>query len=101
MEEISRPATRIRKAGEDSDVTMVFVAFHIDGAEGAARTKILTCTAADALLRIDNRDLDALLRLDHRDGTCRAMTGAIAAFHAVGERYAIFLNPHGMANLHR
>lgn len=73
----------------------------IYGTERPRRAEVLTSPATYAPFRVDYGDLDRVgvigIRRDHEDGPRRAMTGAIAARDAVGERNAIVLNPDGMA----
>ena len=82
---------------------MSLMSLHIDGAEGAGRAQVLTCSAADAAFCIDDGDLGrAFVAFDgghHLYGSRRAVAGTIAAWLAIGERYAVFLYPYGMSYL--
>ena len=80
---------------------MDFMPFYIDGAHRTGRAVVFAGTAADALLRIDGRDLEFLvvLALHHLDGVDRAVAGAVAAADLVAVHDAVLGNDHGMADL--
>ena len=77
--------------------------FHIDCAERACRTQILTCAAADAAFGIDNGYFGGLrisgARSHHLYGADRAVAGAVAALYLIGDANAILLYPYGMTYL--
>ena len=79
------------------------MSFHIDCAERACRTQVITCAAADAAFGIDNGYLGGLrisgVRSHHLYGADRAVAGAVAALHLIGDADAILLNPYGMTDL--
>ena len=76
--------------------------FHIDGTKRTGRTEVFACAATDATLCVDNRNLDggriAAFGRHHLYRSRRAMAGAVAAFHAIDQRYAILSDPYGMAD---
>lgn len=78
--------------------------FDVDGAERSSRTKVLARTASDAPFGVDRRNLRRVGIVDvgkhHLYGSGWAMPGAVAAFHAVGQRYAIVLDPYGVTYLY-
>ena len=82
---------------------MYFVSFDNDGREGTRRTDILTGAAADASLFVDGRHhgrlLVVLVEHHHLDGSRRTVAGTVATLHAVGQRHAILLNPHGVTDM--
>ena len=71
------------------------MSFHIDCAERACRTQVLTCAAADAAFGIDNGYFGGLrisgVRSHHLYGADRAVAGAVAALHLIGDADAILL----------
>ena len=79
------------------------MSFHIDCAERACRTQVLTCAAADAAFGIDNGYFGGLrisgVRSHHLYGADRAVAGAVAALHLIGDADAILLYPYGMTYL--
>ena len=79
------------------------MSFHIDCAERACRTQVLTCAAADAAFGIDNGYLGGLripgVRSHHLYGADWAVAGAVAALHLIGDADAILLYPYGMTYL--
>ena len=79
-----------------------FISFHINRAERSGRAEVLAGAAADAFVFVHGRHLHGSVRtfvVYHLDGSCRAMAGAVAAAHAVGEHYAIVFNPYGMTHM--
>jgi len=80
------------------------VPFHINGAEGTCRTKVLACAASYAALGVDNRYLQFLLaavfQINHLYGSRRTMALAIATRLTVAHGDAVLPDPHGMAYLH-
>ena len=83
---------------------MYLMTFHINGTERTCRAKVLTCSATDATLIIDNRYFRRIrvifVRWHHLYRSDRAMAGAVATFHTVGQWHAVFLHPYGMAYLY-
>lgn len=79
--------------------------FYINSTERTCRTKILTGSATDATLHVDSRDFRGLviirIRRHHCNGSSRTMTGTVSTIHPVRQRYAVLLNPHGVAYLDR
>ena len=79
------------------------MSFHIDCAERACRTQVLTCAAADAAFGIDNGYFGGLrisgVRSHHLYGADRAVASAVAALHLIGDADAILLYPYGMTYL--
>ena len=79
------------------------MSFHIDCAERACRTQVLTCAAADAAFGIDNGYFGGLrisgVRSHHLYGADWAVAGAVAALHLIGDADAILLYPYGMTYL--
>ena len=79
------------------------MSFHIDCAERACRTQVFTCAAADAAFGIDNGYFGGLrisgVRSHHLYGADRAVAGAVAALHLIGDADAILLYPYGMTYL--
>ena len=82
---------------------MLFVAFYVDGREGTCRTQILTGTTAYATVFVDSRNVGRCLVVGvagyHLNGTDRTVAGAVAAFHTIGQRNTVFLDPYGMTYL--
>lgn len=82
---------------------MPFVSLDIYGAERARGTQVLASSAPDALFGVDSRNLNRFfvvrIRRDHRYRANRAVAFAVSASHAVGQRYAVLLDPNGMADL--
>ena len=86
-----------------SDCFVLFMTFYINRAEGACRAQVFAGTATDAACLVDRGDIDRVfvvgIERHHLDGTCRAVTFAVAAIHVVGHADAVVLQPHGMTNL--
>jgi hypothetical protein len=84
---------------------MYLMTFHINGTERTCGAKILTGSAADATLIVDNRYFGRIrvifVRWHHLYRSDRAMTGTVATFHTVGQWHAVFLYPYGMTYLYR
>ena len=82
---------------------MFGIAFHVNGTEWPCRTEVFAGTAPDAAFFVDNRNLERFgvgrVGCDHEDGTSGAVAGTVAAFHAVGQGYAILFDPYGTTNL--
>ena len=95
---------------------MDFVSFYVYCSERPGRTEVFTGSAAYAPLLVDDRYLYrdtfffrvstcpvtvavSVPDLHHLYGSCRAVPCAVAAFHAVGKDYTVFLDPDGMAYL--
>ena len=82
---------------------MHFVSLYIDSAMRTSRTQIFTGTATDTASLVDSGNVGrfVILRVAryHLDSTCRTVAGTIAAFYTIGQYYAVFLDPYGMANL--
>ena len=79
-----------------------FVSFHVNCAERSGRAEVLAGTAADAFVLVHGRHLHLAVRafvVHHLDGTSGAMTCTVAATDAVGEHYAIFLDPYGVTHV--
>ena len=81
------------------------MSLYIDGTVGTCRTQVLTGTAADAALHIDDRDVAragiALVGGYHLDSSRGAMTLAVAAVDIIGEYDTVLTNPYGMPHLSR
>lgn len=79
------------------------MSLHINGAERARRTKILTSATTDASLRVDSRYFGGVViaghGIDHYDGPHRTMACAVAAVDTIGHHHTIFFDPNGMTNL--
>lgn len=95
---------------------MDFVSFYVYCSERPGRTEVFTGSAADAFFLVYDRDpysctfffriasrpmatAVSVPDFDHLDGSCRAVPCTVAAFHAVGKDYTVFLDPDGMAYL--
>ena len=80
---------------------MLLVSLHVDGTEWSGRTQILARSTAYAPLCINDRNLQRcgvfVVGRHHQYGSRRTVAGAVAASHAVGNGYAVFLDPYGMA----
>ena len=79
-----------------------FIPFHINCAERSGRAEVLAGTAAYALVLVNSRNLHCAVRafvVYHLDSSCRAVTCAVAAADAIGEHYAIFLDPNGVTHV--
>ena len=68
--------------------------------ERTRRTQVLACSATDATLSVDDRNLRRLFVLGihvyHQYGSRRTVTGTVATFNSIGNRQTILLNPYGM-----
>lgn len=81
---------------------MHLIPFYVYRAERSGRAEVLAGAAADALVLVYGRHLHRSVRVFvvyHLDGSCRAVTCAVAARYSIGKNYTIFLNPHGMADM--
>ena len=81
---------------------MHFIPFHINRAKRSGRAEVLAGTAADAFVFVHGRHLHLAVRafvVDHLNGSCRAVTSAVAARYAVGQYHTVFLNPYGMSDM--
>ena len=96
--------------------TVNLVALHIDGRERTGRAKILTGPASDTSLGVNSRHHQFLtvitflpaamvtavsLQRHHLYGSCRTVTGAVAARLTVPDGDTVVLNPYGMAYMGR
>ena len=83
---------------------MSLVSFHINGAEGTCRTKVLACATSYAALGVDNRYIQLLLATvfqgHHLYGSGGTMALAIATRLAVAYGDAVLPDPHGMTYLY-
>ena len=75
----------------------------VNGAERACRTKVFASSAADAALDVHDGNFGRIRHSGigsyHDDRARRTMAGAVAAFHAVCQRNAVFPDPYGMTYL--
>ena len=81
---------------------MHFVPFHINRAKWSGRAEVLAGTAADAFVFVDGRHLHLAVRafvIHHLYGSCWAVACTVAAADAVGEHYAVVLDPYGMTHM--
>ncbi len=81
---------------------MHLIPFHVNRAKRSGRAEVLAGTAADAFVLIHGRHLHLAVWsfiVYHLDGTCGAMTCAVAASDAVGQHNAIIFNPNGMTHM--
>ena len=87
------------------NIPMHLMSFDIDGAERPCRTHILTGAAANAHRIVHSRNhgrgFVVGIAGNHHDGSNGAVTRTVAAVYAIGQHYAVFLNPYGMPNDHR
>ena len=85
------------------DFFVNFMSLDIDGRERTGRTKVLAGATAYAPGLVDHgnhgREFVRFVELYHLDGTHRTMPFAVAAFHTVGNGYAVLFHPNGMAYL--
>ena len=83
---------------------MHFVAFDINGREGAGGTEVLAGSAAYAFGFVDSGNISAQLVVGiqghHLYGSRGAVARAVVAVDMVVDRYAVLLNPHGMTYLY-
>ena len=77
--------------------------FNIYCAERTRRTQVFARTATYAAFLVHHRNFNRSLIVGIGSYHCYCAGGTmartVAAFHSVCERYAIFLNPHGMTYL--
>ena len=70
--------------------------------ERTRRTQVLACSATDATLSVDDRNLRRLFVLGihvyHQYGSRRTVTGTVAAAHSIANRQTVLLYPHGMTD---
>ncbi len=81
---------------------MSYITFHINRAERTGRAEVFAGTTADALVLVHGRHLYCAVRafvVYHLDGSCWAVTCAVAAADAVGQHHAIVLDPYGMSHM--
>ena len=82
---------------------MLFVPFHINGAERTRRAQVFTGSAADAFFLVYDRKLRRIrvvrVFCHHQDRLGRAMAGTVAASDTIPVDDAIFLNQYGMSDL--
>ena len=81
---------------------MHFIPFHINCAKRSGRAEVLAGTAADAFVLVHGRHLHLAVRtfvIHHLDSSSGAVACTVAAADAVGEHYAIFLDPYGMTHV--
>ena len=68
--------------------------------ERTRRTQVLACSATDATLSVDDRNLRRLFVLGihvyHQYGSRRTVARTVATFNTIGNRQTILLNPYGM-----
>lgn len=85
---------------------MICVSLNIYCAKWASRAQILTSSATDTALNVDNRNLTLCISLlilsgDHRDSPHRTVFRTASAVHAIGQDDTILLNPYSVTNLSR
>ena len=72
---------------------MYFVSFNMYCSKRSCRTEVLTSSATDTSLFVDNRNPERLriirILLDHTDGTCRTMSGAVSAAYLIDVHNAV------------
>jgi len=82
---------------------MYFMSFYIDSRERTGGTNIFAGAATDTRFHVDRgyprRILVFFVKGNHRDGTCRTVTGTVAAIHAIADGDTVLLDPYSMANL--
>jgi hypothetical protein len=82
---------------------MYFMSFYIDSRERTGGTNIFAGAATDTRFHVDRgyprRILVFFVKGNHRDGTCRTVTGTVAAIHTIADGDTVLLDPNGMANL--
>ena len=76
---------------------------YIDSREWPGGTYIFTGTTTNATALVDGRyrgrKVVFFIRRHHHDSTCRAVTGAVATLHTVGDGHAVLLDPYRMTYL--
>lgn len=86
-----------------SKLAMLLISLDIDGAEWTCGAEVFARSAADASLGIDSgylwRSRVTRHRWYHLYSSCRAMSCAVATFHAVSQWDAVGLYPHGVSYL--
>ena len=82
---------------------MYFVTFYMNGCERSCRTYILACTASDALLLVNGRNLQRVfirrIFADHPYCLGRTMSGAVAAVYIICIDYAVVKIDYGQSYL--
>ena len=82
---------------------MHLVSFYIDSRERTCGTQIFAGTTAYTACLVDSRNVGRCLVVGvagyHLDGADRTVAGAVAAFHTIGQRNTVFLDPYGMTYL--
>ena len=81
---------------------MHLIPLHINCTERAGRAEVLAGTAADAFVFVHGGHLYFAVRtfvVNHHDGTCGAMTCAVAATDAIGQHHAVLLDPYGVTHM--
>ena len=79
-----------------------FITFHVNRAKRSGGAEVLAGATADAFVLVNGRHLYLAIWafiVYHLDGTSGAMTCTVAATDAVGEHYAIFLDPYGVTHV--
>ena len=81
---------------------MHFIPFHIYRTERTGWAEVFAGAAADALVLVHGGYLYCAVRtfiVYHLDGSCWAVTCAVAAADAIGQHHTIVLDPYGMTHM--
>ena len=82
---------------------MYFVSFNMYCSKRSCRTEVLTSSATDTSLFVDNRNPERLrivrILLDHTDGSCRTMSCAVSAAYFINVHHAVVKTYDCMSDL--